>query len=350
MKKLIATLGLSVALAFGGGTAAFATEGTDCVPSDAYDTVVHHDAVGTETIPNPDYVAGTPDTTTYIHHDGTPDTTEVTGYMKWNWTGGKKSQPAGPPPGDGWHQVGVTSDSKGNTPDTVIHQGNGNGSWFYFETQTKVTPGTPAWDEPVVTPGTPAIGEPTIPNPDYKAPWDETVHHDAVTCPPVDQPTPVEGWWLMPKGASDTKVLWPQTATEPGVVPCGIWAQVDTYPSQDALDKLREDGILTLGEDYGIAQSWRFVYGGDCPVVTPPDDNPPVVTPPTQPQPPAQPPVVKPAVVAPVTEVPAVTAPVVTEKLADTGSSVGYWPVGIALVLLASGGYIVWRVTRRRTA
>lgn len=78
-------------------------------------------------------------------------------------------------------------------------------------------------------------------------------------------PQPVEGWWLLPDGGTPDHVTWPQATTPANTVPCGMWAQVDTYPSQTALDKLAADGVLTLGEDYGIAQSWRFVYGGECP-------------------------------------------------------------------------------------
>jgi hypothetical protein len=76
--------------------------------------------------------------------------------------------------------------------------------------------------------------------------------------------TSVDGWWLMPNGGTADNITWPQTATEPGNVPCGVTAQVDTYPNQAALDALAADGTLTEGEDYGVAQSWRFVYGGDC--------------------------------------------------------------------------------------
>lgn len=77
-------------------------------------------------------------------------------------------------------------------------------------------------------------------------------------------PTPVEGWWLMPDGGTAEHVTWPQTATDPGNVPCGVTAQVDTYPSQAVLDQLRADGVLKAGEDSAVVMSWRFVYGGDC--------------------------------------------------------------------------------------
>lgn len=191
--KLALVVGISAILGVGAAAPAMATE--TCVPSDAWVEHIPHEAVGepTLTIDNPDYVPAVPDTTTIVHHEGTPDVTTVTGYMKWTWNGSYKGEPQAAPPADGWNQVGITSDTKGSTPDTILHQGNGHGSYFYFETVTETTPGDPAWDETVVTPGTPAIGEPTlvIDNPDYKAAWVEDVNHDAVTCPcpPTDEPT-----------------------------------------------------------------------------------------------------------------------------------------------------------------
>jgi len=111
-------------------------------------------------------------------------------------------------------------------------------------------------------PGTPAQQTLTV---DDNALKGHLKHGDTLgECAPL--PVPVEGWWLMPNGGTAEHVTWPQTATPAGVVPCGVTAQVDTYPSQAALDTLAADGVLTLGEDYGIAESWRFVYGGDCPV------------------------------------------------------------------------------------
>lgn len=86
---------------------------------------------------------------------GTPDTTTPGGFEKWTWTA-PHGTPSAPPPASGWHDVGKTNDTKGSTPDTILHQGSGNGSWFYFQTLP-----------PIVTPGTP--GTP-----------DTVKHHDAV--------------------------------------------------------------------------------------------------------------------------------------------------------------------------
>jgi hypothetical protein len=99
----------------------------------------------------------------------------------------------------------------------------------------------------------------------------------------VPEPTPVEGWWALPDGGTDTNVTWDQPVADPASLECGVWYQVDLYPTIEALLALQADGFLRNGEDHGIVISWRFVYGGDCPIVTEPE--PPVVdvpvTPPT---------------------------------------------------------------------
>lgn len=86
------------------------------------------------------YAAGTPEV------PGTPDST-ATSYVKWTYN------PAGDPLGstpltdpDHWNKTGDTN-IKDNAPDVVIHKGEGNGSYFYWQTViTPVlgTPGTPA--------------------------------------------------------------------------------------------------------------------------------------------------------------------------------------------------------------
>jgi len=286
MKKQYA-LGLVTAFvaALGLATAAPAMA-TDCVPKDAWVEHIDHPAIGEPkiTVDNPDYQPATPDTTkvvhhdaepdttTYIHHDGTPDTTEVTGYMKWTWTAGHKQEPTTAPPADGWHQVGITSDSKGNTPDTIIHQGGGYGSYFYFETQTKVVSGTPAWDEPVVTPGkpawdetvtvpgTPAVGEPTIEidNPDYKPAWVEDVNHDAVVC---ESPNPG------PQPNAETTY----NATAP-VLTCDGWSSsyaetyyADYYLSEDGTKWILGEPMLADHTDYpAFDATWDEKAQIDC--------------------------------------------------------------------------------------
>mgnify|MGYP000157844966 CR=1 FL=1 len=86
--------------------------------------------------------------------------------------------------------------------------------------------------------------------------------------PPVDPESPVEVCWLLPQPGTPDDVTWPQAYVPDCVPPCESTLQIDTYPSQEAADALTADGVLELGEDYGVAQSWRFVTGDVCePVV-----------------------------------------------------------------------------------
>jgi outer membrane biosynthesis protein TonB len=131
------------------------------------------------------------------------------------------------------------------------------------------TPDPQPTEEPTPTP-TPDPTPTEEPAPDPEPTTDPTPTEEPTPTPettPTEEPTPtpVEGWWIMPNGGTAENVTWPQTVTPAGVVGCGETAQVDTYPSQADLDRLAADGILEQGEDYGLAQSWRFVYGGDCP-------------------------------------------------------------------------------------
>lgn len=122
----------------------------------------------TEQVPNPGYIppfegywatVENPD-----HVPAVPETTVFDGYMKWNWTGGPLDYtPAAPGGTDdwGWHQVGITNDSKGGTPD-VVHQGNGKASFFYYESAYTVTPAIPEQGTPTIdiwVEGSPAVGE-----------------------------------------------------------------------------------------------------------------------------------------------------------------------------------------------
>lgn len=86
-------------------------------------------------------------------------------------------------------------------------------------------------------------------------------------------PETVEIFWTLPNGGTPDNVTWPQpyAGTQDQ---CGVWYQADTYLKSEA-ENYTADGILTLGEDYQSATqrgaiSWRFVYGGDCPVVVVP--------------------------------------------------------------------------------
>ncbi|GAB2613780.1 LPXTG cell wall anchor domain-containing protein [Pseudactinotalea suaedae] len=89
---------------------------------------------------------------------------------------------------------------------------------------------------------------------------------DASRAPATRDDRAVEVFWALPDGGTPESVTWPQTYSPAGAVECGVWYQVDTYKVADVED-LIADGILTHGEDHGVAISWRFVYGGDC---TPP--------------------------------------------------------------------------------
>jgi len=98
--------------------------------------------------------------------------------------------------------------------------------------------------------------------------------------PPISPPL-VEVCWELPNGGTATNVTWPQTLVADCRPPkCEVTQQIDTYTVDEAA-KFTADGVLELGEDYGSdtqtgAISWRFVAGGDCPVVEPPTDEPPV--------------------------------------------------------------------------
>jgi hypothetical protein len=215
MKKTIASA--AVALLIGGSLAiasvlpAAATEEV-CVPAEAWTEIVpdiEHPAVGEPTIvvDNPDYVPAVADS-----------------IIKWNWTGGPVEETPTAPPGEGWHEVGVTEDTKGSAVD-VVHQGEGKASYFYFQ----------------FVAGTPAVGEPTITveNPDYVAAYTEVVadiEHPAVTC----EEEPVE--------------------VAPVVcVPSGIW-----YTEGDDNEPVQvEDGLAFYSAGDGKAVGYRQVVGGN---------------------------------------------------------------------------------------
>lgn len=201
--------------------------------------IITHDPVGDETITvnNPDYVPAIPAwTETVLNPDYVPATegyyetvenpdyipatepsTVLEGYMKWNWTGGPiKYTPAAPGGTDdwGWHQVGMTGDSKAGTPG-VVHKGNGKASFFYYESVYKEIPGQPAQGEPTIevwVEGTPAQGEEyikiqheevpaigeefiVVPNPDFEEAWEEQVcvEEPALPTPPVTESSVAPG-------------------------------------------------------------------------------------------------------------------------------------------------------------
>lgn len=212
-----------------------------------------------------------------------------------------------------------------------------------------------------------------------------------------------EVYWAMPDGGTPENVTWPQTHAPGGATDCGIWYQVDLYPA-DAVDGLTADGILTSGEDSAVVISWRFEYGGDCPVIpeqpapkveetssSVPDCEAKIITtthvkltytpilvdnvwtfegvepvaeysettaPTTETEcpvvvvPPVEPPVVEPPVVTPPVDAPVV--PVVddvpvaqVDELAETGAESGILPI-VAALMVAAG--VVLMIARRRAS
>lgn len=212
-------------------------EPAPCTPADAW----------SEQIVNPDYTPATPDTITTvdhpavtvdhpavtvdhpavivehpavvivhpavtIDHEAIPETSNVTGYIKWVWTGGRTDiAPAftGEAP---WNLTSDNRPNKHDPIDTVYKTGKGkNASWAIYISQIEYIPGVPAWTETIseewtetvteawtetvteawtetitdawtetvteawtetiTTPGDPAVGDPFI-----------VVEHDAVVC------------------------------------------------------------------------------------------------------------------------------------------------------------------------
>ncbi|UDL15993.1 membrane protein [Microbacterium phage Pumpernickel] len=67
-------------------------------------------------------------------------------YEKFTWSG--PYAPTVAPPSNGWKSAGTTSDTKGSKPDVIQHQGNGNGSYFYFKTTKAAVPAVPGhWSD-----------------------------------------------------------------------------------------------------------------------------------------------------------------------------------------------------------
>ena len=156
---------------------------------------ITHEAQGDEIISNPGYIAEVPGYFVKVENPeyipAVPEHEVFIGLMKWNWTGGPIEYTPAPPGGTddwGWHQVGITQDSKGSQPG-VVHEGNGKASYFYFEPEYETVAEVPAVGEPMIdvwVEGTPAVGEELIPNPAYVPEWTEQVEtctSPVVTCP-----------------------------------------------------------------------------------------------------------------------------------------------------------------------
>lgn len=230
-----------------------------------------HPAIGDETIANPAYVPATEGHTITIDNPdylpAIPEVTELTGIMKWNWTGGPINYtPAAPGGTDdwGWHQVGITGDAKGTTLD-VVHAGNGKASFFYYEAVYTTTPAQPEQGTPTIdiwVEGTPAQGEPFIANPDFIAAYCETTPSPALECPEgkvpgwldengnpqgcVDNnPTPLE-----PKPENPTKPDNPQVVPEqPDITVPEAIETVTTQPT----DQPAELAVTGAGDMLGVS-------------------------------------------------------------------------------------------------
>lgn len=121
----------------------------------AVSTVVHHAAV-----------------TTVVHHDAVTSTVHhpavtTTDYTRYSWVGGKRGPQSGETPFTAprnWQANGKKYDGSATG---VVHQGNGNGSYFYWASAEVVS--SPAWDETVTV--SPAWDETVTVSPA----WDETV-------------------------------------------------------------------------------------------------------------------------------------------------------------------------------
>lgn len=248
-------------------------------PTDPTDEVIHHDAIGTPTIKvdNPDYVPAT---------EGSPAVTKTQYEFKHIITGKTR-----------WED-----DPKWNA------QGNLNSIGWYKTGNTQTIEVTPA------IPPTPAVGEPQIdaPNPDYVAPWDETVHHDG-TPGAGNHITVTIGGNIVDDTNFGTSYNETYKFADPTI--SNTWSvDVTAYDS----------------DDYSFHQEGTT---SDCAIVIPPTDEP--TTPPTDE--PTTPPVTDTPTVTPVplpsASIPAkpaeVTPPVTltsteetpTEELAHTGSN-----------------------------
>lgn len=156
---------------------------TKTVHHDADTKVVHHDAV--TKVVHHDAVTKT------VHHDAVTHTE----YKRYSWTGGGK----GPSDGDTpltqpSHWNGDNKKYDGSDTGVVLHQGQGNGSYFFWTANVVVDKA--AWDETVVV----------------KNAWDETV----VVTPAWDEKVTTPAWdeTVVVKEAWDEKVVY--TPAQPG--------------------------------------------------------------------------------------------------------------------------------------
>lgn len=122
------------------------------------------------------------------------------------------------------------------------------------------------------------VGQSTIPTPEEKSGTSSPTETATIISTARTDTETVEVFWAMPNGGTPDNVTWPQ-ALATNQDQCGVWYQADTYLTTEA-ENFTSDSVLNLGEDYQNdhqrgAISWRFVYGGDCPVIP---EKPPVTT------------------------------------------------------------------------
>lgn len=194
---LIALVLVAVGIGFVISGPANASEGDQpCVPSDAYDEVIHHDAV-THVVHHDavTHVVHHDAVTHVVHHDAVPAGPD----LWWNWSpnhhqGPQDYEPAFPVDERGtWQGPHENGGPDQDTYGTFNSSNNDNGrsSWFHRE---HGTPGVDAYDETIVDQE--AYDETVVDSEAYDETvvdaeaYDETIHHDAVTCE-GDKPDPI---------------------------------------------------------------------------------------------------------------------------------------------------------------
>ena len=219
---------------------------------------ITHEAQGDEFISNPGYIAEIPGYFVKVENPEyvpvVPEHEVFIGIMKWNWTGGPIAYTPAPPGGTddwGWHQVGITQDSKGSQPG-VVHKGNGKASYFYFEQKYETVPEVPAVGEPTIdvwVEGTPAVGGEFIPNPNYVPAWTEQVETctPIVTCPEGKVP----GWldeFGNAQGCVDNNPTPPVKPEEPATNPEQVTAPSVTTETVQAVTSTEPPTLAVTGE------------------------------------------------------------------------------------------------------
>ena len=155
---------------------------TETVHHPAQTEIVHHEAVTK--------VVRHPAVTEIVHHDAVTHTE----YQRYSWVGGGSGPSAGDTPLTQPSHWNANNKKYDGSATGIVHQGNGNGSYFFWTAVEVVD--KPAWDETITV--TPARDEVVIVTPA----WDETV-----TIPARDEVVVVKEAW-------DEKVVY--TPARPG--------------------------------------------------------------------------------------------------------------------------------------